>query len=120
MAYQGDERRSEGQRVVINGVKNGAQDDVDDMLDIIRKICLIAEAASKWLRRVGIILALGFIGFIFSVGMWYFKVDNHVEADEIQDATQDQLISTISITQARTVGVLEGIDRRLEILEARE
>jgi len=110
MTYTGPERRSEGQRVVIQSVKNGAQEDVLELLAIVRKV-------AKWLRITGIVVSLGFIGAVFSVGAWYFKVNNHIDRDEVTDATQDEIIHAVSEKQARTLGVLEGIERRLEILE---
>jgi hypothetical protein len=112
LTYTGPERRSEGQRVVINAVKNGAQADVEELLAIVRKV-------ARWLKVVGIVVSLGFIGGVFTAGAWYFKVNDHIERDEVGDTAQDELIHTLSEKQARTLGVLEGMDRRLELLEER-
>ena len=115
--YNGPERRDEGQRVVINAVKNGAQADVDELLRVARRVCVIAEQGGKWLRRIGWILGIGFVSFVFSAGMWYFKVNNHIESDTAIDLNQDEIILSLTEKQSRILGVLEQMDVRLEHLE---
>jgi hypothetical protein len=119
--YQGAERRSveQIQKVAIDHVENGAQLQLDEMLSLLRKVCIGIERSAKWVRRIGLFVAAGTISAIFMGGMWYMKVDTHVEMDEAKMVVQDELLLEVTSTQARTLGVLEGIDRRLTLLEQR-
>ncbi len=120
--YPGPERRSveQIQKVSIDRVDNGAEKQLEEMLWLLRKVCEGIEKGAKWARRVGVIVGIGTASLIFGAGMWYFKVDTHVESDEAAMAVQDQLIHEGTVIQARTLGLLEGMERRLTLLERRQ
>lgn len=113
--YSGPERRKEPpvSPVSIEAVRNGAQKDVEELLTLLRNLV-------RWSKRVGWVVGIGVASFIFWAGAWYFKVDDHIRSDELIDEAQDGLIRANTSNQARSLGIIEGMDRRLTVLENRQ
>ncbi len=106
-------------RVVVHGLEDGAQDDLDQLLKLALVICEKMESGAKWIRRIGIAFGIGVASFIFVAGAWYFKVDTHVDRDEAAMVVQGKAIESLSLSMERVVAVNEGFQRRLEMLEER-
>ena len=97
-------------RVIVDGLQNGAQNEIDKLLHLATEICDRADKAATWMRRIGLIVAVGVVTFIFSAGAWYFKVDSHVDTDEILTKQNSELVS-------RAIIVLEGLESRVGRVE---